>query len=354
MFNHTQEGSALKTTHAVIWHDPNYYYGWPANHGAWQWGDIFLFGAMRGPYQTERGMHNIGLPFEKVLLRSLNGGDNWVAYANNNIPDFNADPRMFSPTPSFNLHDPDTIIRVCGVYDHGGEDCAVRGGFYLSHDRGLNWTGPHHFDGLEECFPDGIINTSRTCVLKDNAFPLIFLSRGNDLIWGQDETFCVTHTNGGGFKFRGMVCNDNARAVMPAVARVRDTIVVVLRRRQSGKRKGWIEAFSSIDLGKTWDTLSHVDDTGSHNGNPPALVALPDGRLVCAYGNRDYGEMRVAISENAGLTWDTHLLRASECERVDIGYPRLFVRNDGKIVCVYYWTSDERPQQHIASTTFEI
>lgn len=341
----------MNATHSIVCHDPKMYYGWPANHGHWQWGDEFLFGAMRGPYTTARGMHRIALPFEKVLFRSKDGGEGWDLQPG--TPDFNAAPELFAMTPRFDLSAPDTIIRVCGIYDHGGEECATRGGFYLSHDRGFIWEGPLSFTGLEDCFQGNIINTSRTCVLKNGVRPLIFLSRGNDLIWGQDETFCVTH-DGSEFQVRGMVCNDNARAVMPAAAQVDYTTVAVLRRRQSGKRSGWIEAFSSPDLGKTWHTLSLVDDTGSHNGNPPALVALADNTLVCAYGNRDYGEMRVAISTNAGLTWDTHLLRASECERVDIGYPRLFVRNDGKVVCVYYWTSDERPEQHIACTTFEV
>ena len=61
----------------------------------------------------------------------------------------------------------------------------------------------------------------------------------------------------------------------------------------------WIDAFGSEDSGRSWTYLSTVadTDTGLHNGNPPSLVRLPDGRLVVTYGYRGkpYG-IRAKIS----------------------------------------------------------
>ncbi len=97
--------------------------------------------------------------------------------------------------------------------------------------------------------------------------------------------------------------------------------------------------------------MGFVDDTGSHNGNPPALINC-GGELYAAYGNRDHGEMRAALWSSSQNKWITFQLRARENDQsVDIGYPQLFLAKSGK-VCVYYWTSEERPQQHIAWTKF--
>ena len=63
--------------------------------------------------------------------------------------------------------------------------------------------------------------------------------------------------------------------------------------------------------------------------------------------------MMYAVSEDHGDTWRTFTLRTSEGDDVDIGYPRLLLRDDGRAVCVYYWASQGRPQQHIARTIFQ-
>ncbi len=36
----------------------------------------------------------------------------------------------------------------------------------------------------------------------------------------------------------------------------------------------------------------------------------------------------------------------------DMGYPRSVVRPDGKIVSIYYFTTAENKEQHIAATVF--
>lgn len=328
--------------HDVLYADPRLYCGWPANHGAWQWGDEFLVGFIAGRWQR-KSMHNIDADtMRKVQARSLDGGRTWT------VEDPGVDFECIDPGPADRAYDTTRdILRVCGVYDHGGDVCHEGGGYYLSANRGKTWAGPFAFAGLEQRRGGDLICTSRTAVLGN----LIFLSNGQRDVWGTDATFCAEIENDGdrmGFRFRGTVCEDDARAVMPGVAEVSGRIVVTLRRRKSGVRAGWIDAFGSDDQGATWRKLAFVGDTGSHNGNPSALLALPDGRLICTFANRDFGSMVCAISDDRGESWSAKLFR--EGGKSDIGYPRLFLRSDGTPVCVYYWADKDMPAQHIAVT----
>lgn len=328
----------MNIEHITVYADKDTYAGWPANHGAWQWGDEFLVGFMRGPYLSRRATHNITRPFEKVLARSLDGGETWSV----EIPDHDFEAMSINTPPVFDMSQ--NIIRVCGVYDHGGEECDPRGGFYLSNDRGKSWCGAYSFDGLEPLF-DGKERhcTARTCVL-DN---IIFLSVANRRQWSSDCVFCATH-DGEEFHVKSVVCADNIRAVMPAVVRMGDSIIATIRRRGESC---FIESFISYDNGHTWRPLSIVGSTGKSNGNPPALIES-NGVLFCAYGNRDTKTMMLFRSYDQGLTWKDEVLRSNS--KTDIGYPRLFKRQDGNLVCVYYWSDvGVHNPQHIEATIFQ-
>lgn len=332
--------------HSIAYAEHGVYAGWPANHGAWQWGDEMLVGFLRGRYK-QKSMHNIAEPFEKMHVRSFDGGETWRLEKPLVKESVDTGFNCLSPhrvPPKFSLSR--SIIRVCGVYDHGGDECDERGGFYGSNDRGMTWEGPFLFEGIR--LPDGMLNTSRTRTLGE----LVFMSSGQAAIWGTDYTYCARH-DGSKFSYVGTVCEDEARAVMPAVARVNGNIFCAMRRRKSGKREGWIDLCVSNDEGESWSVPRFVGVTGSHNGNPPALLALKDGRLLCAFGNRDEGCIVGAVSEE-GKLWNSFVIRSSESERVDIGYPQLLMRSDGIPLCFYYWTSDDRPHQHIAVTEVEI
>lgn len=323
--------------HVTVYEEPCVYAGWPANHGAWQWGDEFLVGFIRGEH-TPRGMHNVKGKLEKVLARSLDGGETWTVERPN--MDFEA-RKVFKAAPALDFRN--SIIRVCGGYDHGGEACVREGGFYLSENRGKTWHGAYPFDiGL----PEGKHNTSRTCTLGN----LIFLSAADVNHWGSDFTFCA-RVEDGVLVPHSVVLNDDSRAVMPAAAKVKDRIIVALRRRGTCRPGGWIASVYSDDGGITWGAPVHVAETGKDNGNPPALVEL-DGNLYCAYGNRSRHTIEVMKSLDAGSTWVAHAeLRRGEAP--DIGYPRLFRRNDGQLVCVYYWTEEFELPQRIEATHFE-
>lgn len=335
----------MNIEHTIVYSDPAFYAGWPANHGAWQWGDEFLVGFMRGPYRRS-SMHNIGQPFDKLLARSIDAGRSWLVEVPGVDFECHESQPVLPQAPAFDIRADQ--MRVCGVYDHGGDYCHEHGGFYLGKARGRMWAGPFMFHGLEQqLLYDGQICTSRTRVLDD----LIFMSRGQRLIWGTDSVFCARH-DGERFHFVSTVLEDDARAVMPAVARVGSRIVVAMRRRKSGRRDGWIDAVLSDDGGLSWSAPRQVGVTGSRNGNPPALAALPDGRLLACFANRSFGALHGAISEDRGESWSSFIIR--EHGASDIGYPQLFVRLDGVPVVVYYWAEEAGDAasrtQHIAAT----
>ncbi|MDF1512860.1 MAG: sialidase family protein [Anaerolineae bacterium] len=130
-----------------------------------------------------------------------------------------------------------------------------------------------------------------------------------------------------------------------------------MRRRSDAFIGCWIECFQSTDNGRQWSFLSWVGETGGHNGNPPALVRMADGRLCCVYGNRDRAVMIARFSADGGLMWGLELLLRDDFESVngfrDLGYPRLFQRPDGKLVTAYFWCSPGKPETHVAATIFE-
>ena len=327
----------MDARHIKVFGECGTYAGWPANHGAWQWGDEFLVGFLQGKHNPGYGMHNVSGGLIKMQARSLDGGESWTV----EYPNVDFEAQETRPSPKFDTTT--SIIRVCGGYDHGGELCHREGGFYLSRDRGKTWDGAFSFDGFN--ISDKQMATSRTCVLGD----LIFLSARNSNHWGSDFTFCAKMVDGKFFG-RSIVLSDDARAVMPAVARVRGRIVVAMRRLGTRRPGGWIDSVLSDDEGLTWSEPVHVAETGRDNGNPPALIES-DGVLYCAYGNRSSYTIEVMSSKDGGYSWQAHAeLRRSSTP--DIGYPRLFRRTDGKLVCVYYWTEEFEEPQRIEATIF--
>jgi hypothetical protein len=120
--------------------------------------------------------------------------------------------------------------------------------------------------------------------------------------------------------------------------------------------KNWIEAAESYDNGRSWRSLGMVAETdhGERNGNPPALVRLPDGRLIVAYGYRarPYG-IRMKLSEDGGKSWGGELVVRKDGATWDMGYPRMVLNGEGKLVIIYYFTTDDRYEQHIEASIID-
>ncbi|MHC4646891.1 MAG: sialidase family protein, partial [Planctomycetota bacterium] len=161
------------------------------------------------------------------------------------------------------------------------------------------------------------------------------------------------------------------RSVMPSTVRcTANHLISALRRRHDVEVSGsnrmikcWIDVYESKDNGRTWEFLSQATDTGRSNGNPPSLLMLRDGRLAVTYGVRSvcskyyYRPMRqgifARISKDNGQTWGEEIVLRDDARTWDIGYTRSVQRPDGKVVTIYYYTTEAIPEQHIAATIWD-
>ena len=237
--------------------------------------------------------------------------------------------------------------------------------FVVSHDRGHTFEGPYRLPKFE--YPI----TPRTCyqVLGEKHMRMFMSYKLPNLTGAaySDRAFVAeTHDGCQTFEMLGEMTNDEPRSVMPDVATLPDgTLVVALRRRIRTKNAAgetwddnYIEVRRSADGGRTWTNPVRAAETAeewNHNGNPPALRALPDGRLVLVYGYRGgHPAIKARVSCDGGLSWEKEIILRDDARHYDLGYPRLTVRPDGKLVAIYYYTTQERPEQHIAATVFEV
>ena len=144
---------------------------------------------------------------------------------------------------------------------------------------------------------------------------------------------------------------------MPETFRTSDgTLVTAMRRKRkdSDCEVNWVDAYTSTDGGQSWKFTSKIGDSGTNNGNPPAIAATADGRLCAVFGERDEGRILAAYSSDLGETWTVPIVLrddfgSEDNETNDLGYPRLLRRSDGKMVAVYYYSTNNC-LHHIAAT----
>ena len=340
--------------HLLIYHDPKYFSGWPANNGAWQWGADgtsveILVSFNRGGYKANATNHSIDpdQPTTTIQVRSLDGGETWSVEEPTLLAQVESLPVI--PCIEINFAHPDFALRCRG-------DRMI-----LSYNRGRTWQGPY-------LLPDfGVKLTSRTDYLvngPDDCF--LFLSAYELRVEAgiQDRAFCARTRDGGrSYEFQGWMTGDPIayRSVMPSTVRgSHGQLISVLRRRHDRPADGmvvyrfWLDAYHSTDDGKTWNFLSKVADTGAANGNPPSLLRLFDGRLCVAYGYRgDRNGMCARLSQDEGQTWGEEIILRADGRTWDLGYPRMMQREDGKLITFYYYATAEHPEQHIAATIWD-
>jgi len=354
-----QASSDFAIKHVIVCKEPGRFCGWPANNGIWQWGDEILVGFHQGDYVQKDCSHSIGGNVKNLLARSLDGGETWSVEDPEN---FVGDGSKPVPCPgNINFSHPDFAMRVNGNQ------------FFISYDRGRSWQGPYTLPQFRMAQTltsrtDYIVNGPNDC--------LLFLSSREPTVEAalQDRAFCARTTDGGKtFEFLSWMTGEplSIRSVMPSTVRCsRNQLVSALRRRLDVKisgshkmRKCWIDVYESKDSGRTWRFLSQVADTGSSNGNPPSLVRLRDGRLCVTYGVRGVCSayryrwqrqgIRARISEDNGKSWGFEIVLRDDARTWDFGYTRTVQRLDGKLVTVYYYTTEQNPQQHIAATIWD-
>ena len=335
----------LSAQHRFVYKEAGQFAGWPANGGIWHWGDEILVRFQIGTYDNSGGGHAISRdePSRQILARSLDGGETWQP-----------EEIEVYPTESTSI-------------DFAHSDFAMQcngSKFRISYDRGKTWCGDYDLPDI------GKKLTSRTDYLVNSVGDChLFLSAKEDRVQAgiRDRAFCARTTNGGeSIEFVGWMTDDiEVRSVMPSTVRLSEThLVTALRRRydteQNGTRlsRNWIEICHSTDNGETWSFLSKAADTdggAGKNGNPPSMVRLKDGRLCVTYGYRSipYG-IRAKLSEDNGESWGDEIHLRDDGRNWDFGYTRTIQRMDEKLVTLYYYTTVENPEQHIAATIWTV
>lgn len=359
--------SAFK--HLVVAGEKGKFFGWPANNGLWTWdGDReILVGFSYGNFVEQNG-HNIEGVSEhtegilSLLARSKDGGCTWTI---ENPENYVGDGGEVTPSPGGLPFDhTDFAMRTVGIGYHGAKDSEGR--FFFSINRGKTWRGPFSFGSLMN--DPNLVEmqfTGRTRYLTTGPDScLIFLSaRPKVNGGGRDKSFVAETVDGGKtFQFISWIVSldDPYRAVMPAVVKLTDgTLIAALRRKNVEKDLNWIDCYGSWDNGSTWSFLSRAGETGDdHNGNPPALTITRDEKLVCAYGDRTRSKMFARLSADGGKTWDKEIIlrddfQPDSFDDKDFGYAQLTQNHQGELVAMYYWSTKNNLQHHIAATIWK-
>jgi hypothetical protein len=333
--------------HVIVFQVPGRFAAHPANRGVWIWGNEILVGFKHAVYQDKPGAHSRDESQPQIMTsaRSLDGGRTWKE---DDPEKFRGHLREAAPSPGgIRFTHPDFALRI------------ERENFLYSNDRGRTWKGPYKIAGIDHAL------TSRTDYLVNGPGDvfLFFSAQHPEVRAGnyKDRAFMARTTDGGKtFKFVSWMTHEpvSTRSVMSSTVRVSASELVSVLRRRDDSRNNWIDAYASTDNGATWKFRSKVADTDrpdtGHNGNPPALVRLRNGRLVVAYGYRSppFG-IRARVSDDNGVTWGRELVLRDDARTWDIGYPRMVERPDGKVVTIYYITTEKDPEQHIAATIWD-
>jgi len=350
----------VSVRHVLVYGKPGRFAGWPANDGLWSWGDELLVGFHEGAYEKVKLLSNAhclnrSQPRRDLLARSLDGGETWMIEDPDN---YSGDAGKARPCPgNINFGHPDFAMHCRGDK------------FRISYDRGKSWEGPYKLPAIGKKLSartDYIVNSPKEC--------LFFLSAKEERVQAlfQDRAFCARTTDRGKrIDFLSWMTHNpiSVRSVMPSTVRCSDNhLVSAMRRRldvhiEDGVdyNKDWIDVYQSKDGGKTWRFLSKVADTETddaneeeRNGNPPSLIRLKDDRLCVTYGYREYPySIRAKVSSDNGKTWSEEIHLRDDGRTWDLGYTRTVQRTDGKLVTIYYYTTAEKPQQHIAATIWD-
>lgn len=334
--------------HVIVYKEKGRFAGWPANNGAWSWGDEMVVGFSRGYFkQVEQG-HAIDSekPSYVQFARSLDGGESWQLENPSFLDEENKEAEPVPCPGGLEFTNPDFAMRV-RQNNNGFQPSRI----YYSFDRCKTWKGPYALPmfGQKRVM-------SRTDYLVDGPHSLMAFLTAAKQNGREGRVFCVRTEDGGkSWAFISWIGPEpDGFSIMPSTVRLSSTKLYTTIRRKEGEQH-WIESWVSDDNGQTWEYLNRpAPSTGGSVGNPPSLIRLQDDRLAVAYGYRSepYG-IRARLSSDNGQSWGKEIILRDDGGCWDLGYPRSMQREDGKIVTVYYFNDHEDSERYIAATIWD-
>jgi hypothetical protein len=361
--------------HVEIYREHGRFAGWPANYGMWAWGDEIVVAFTVGHQDPDGGFHarDKSRPFVAMQARSIDGGEHWQfegtpwpTPGNRGVlsADEHVEPHLSAahaialgqanqpgPCPGdVSFTDPDFAL-MCARTGLGKDTVSW---FYLSTDRCRTWRGPYALPLFDQ---PGI--EARTDYLVGGPKELTLFVSAARADGGEGAGILAVRTEDGGATFAAgtwVTRVDEGYVIMPSSVGLSPMEIRTAVRRSAGggaRPRCWIDLLASNDAGQTFAHLSTPVPDAGLGGNPPALLALADGRLCLVYGYRaqPYG-IRAKLSADGGATWGDEIVLRDDGGNHDLGYPRAVQRADGAVVAVYYFNDRADGERYIAATVW--
>jgi hypothetical protein len=334
--------------HVIVYEEPGRFCGWPANSGAWSWGNEIVVGFSLGYFRkVERG-HAIdgSRPAVSRFARSLDGGETWKLETPSFLDANGKEREAVDPPGGIDFTHPDFAMTLRMVSSREGYSR-----FYYSYDRCRTWQGPYKLP----TYGRKVISARTDYIVNGKHDLMAFITSGKET--GREGRVFVTRTSDGGrtWPFVSWIGPEPPGfSIMPSSVRLSPTRLLTTLRQKEGD-KHWIDAYVSDNDGQTWRYLNRPSEsTGGFVGNPPSLIKLKDGRLAITYGFRSPPyEMRARLSNDEGMSWGEEIVLRTNAGCEDLGYPRTVQRPDGKIVTVYYISNDRYKERFIEATIWD-
>ncbi|MCG2587802.1 exo-alpha-sialidase [Rhodohalobacter sulfatireducens] len=368
------EEPSTRIEHEVAYFEEGKFAAWPANGGMWIWGNEILvcFTVADHDYNVNSGHTYDVSTSRNMLARSLDSVETWNiedAYEQGitgKAMDHQIGSRALKPKELENpidFQNPNFALLFQRETNRNGPTH-----FYYTYDRGKSWFGPYTFPNLD---PAGITNRTDYFVdSKNELSTMLSIGHGRTAIARTDDgglSWDLISYVGPDFTKSEEISGRNDYSLMPSTVRLSNSkILTTIRHREGDGGKVWITSYLSGDNGLSWTKLE--DPVKKHVNSPPALVKLPDGRLVLIYIERkrnwevdsiesSSSVLAAKISNDEGHTWGKEIiLRENDGANSDVGYPKAVVKPDGEVVIAYYWNhsldENEDPYRYIAITSW--
>jgi hypothetical protein len=349
-------------SHNIVYYHDGHFAGWPANGGMWIWDNEVLVCFTLADHMEKTGHTYDNSTARNMFARSVDGGETWTLEnafdqgITGGAHDSRLGERARAPRPleeAIDFTHQDFALLFQNESIHRGP-----AHFYYTYNRGRSWNGPFSFPNLDTrgfaARTDYIING------RNEMLVFLTAAKSNDR---EGRIACVRTTDGGKTWERTAWIGPEPSgfAIMPSSVRMQNSeILTTIRHREEGQT--WLTSYFSNDNGINWQQL--VDPVRDNVNSPPALIKLPDGRLVLSYvfrrsgADNDGSSVCARISSDNGRTWSEEIvLREKEGANTDVGYPRIVQRPDGRLVITYYWNNSQQegkpPYRYIAATIWD-